>query len=180
VTLSTKVYIHDRVDAHRLFEVCNRLISAPADVRFTDQAETWSSDGRWSIGNEPMQGLCAWLIITYRPDGPLHPEPEGHDDGCGEDCTWQHTPACWAIVDFDTGYSYRDEHGGCGDLHARLVHQLGRLMYAGDVSWSWRNEFTGKLHQGYDGLDALGSGGRKAEGWMRETVLPAIEAGEPA
>jgi hypothetical protein len=177
MTLSTKVYVHDRIDVRRLFETCNRLIGAPETVRYTDKAVTYGD--YWSIGNDPGQGLCAWLIINYRPDGPLLAGPEGCED-CGPDCSWQHDPACWAIVDFDTGYSYRDEHGGCGDLHARLVHQLGRLMYAGDVSWSWRNEFTGELHQGYDGLEALGSGGRKAEHWMRETVLPAIEAGELA
>lgn len=179
MTLSTKIYVQGRLDPKVLFQVCNRLIGAPTGFRFTDKESVGRKDGRWIIGNEPGQGLPAWLMVHYRPDGPLWPEGEPHDkEWCEPECDGAyHDPPCYALVDFDTAYGYRDELGGCGDLHARLVESLGRLLDEGSVPWSWRNEFTGEVHRGYDGLDELGTGGREAADWFENVVRPAIESG---
>lgn len=89
------------------------------------------------LRNDPGQGLCAWLWITENLEGvPL-------------------------TVDFDTAYGYHGPEGGCGDLHVRLVRQLGAWLDERGVRWSWLNEFTDEVFQGTDGLETLGT-------WPRE------------
>src|SRR5690242_14095966 len=83
-----------------------------------------------SIMNLPGQDLCAWLIIDYEKS-PME-------------------------VSFDTAYGYRGPEGGCGDLHARLVRELGAWLDGRRVRWSWLNEWTGEVHEGYEGLSELG------------------------
>lgn len=165
VTLSTEVYIHDKVDAREVWEYCNELIGATPTVRFTEDESGFHN----GIG----QGFSALLSVS-RSDG----EPEAHDEWCDEDCSGKyHKLAHWVLVDFDTGYSYRGDNGeGCGDLHALLVAKLGKWLDAKGLRWSWRNEFTGDVHQSYDGLSELGSGGREASSWFFNTVLPVIAA----
>jgi len=83
-----------------------------------------------SIMNLPGQDLCAWLIIDYgkRP----------------------------MEVSFDTAYGYSGPEGGCGDLHARLVRGLGEWLDGKGVRWSWLNEWTSEVHEGYERLTELG------------------------
>jgi hypothetical protein len=145
-------------------------------------------EGRpWSRDNEADQGLPAWLMSAYRPDGPLVAEDPGHDEYCSipenpdyydedEPCDGGgHDRVCWMSVDFDTTYSYRDVRGwGCGDLHAAMVAELGAWLTAKNVRWEWRNEFTGDVHVGTDGLGELGARGAEAQDWMRTMVIPAI------
>ena len=105
------------------------------------------TDDNDSIANDPGQGLCAWLIVYHRDQ---------------------------VEVSLDTAYGYDADGEGCGDLHARLVAQLGHWLDGKGIRWSWQNEFTGEIHEGYEGLADLGSGGAEASTWFREIVAPAL------
>jgi hypothetical protein len=171
VTLSTYVYVKDRVDHRAMFTRCNQLIGADEGTKFREDDD--------SIHNLPDQGLCAWLLI-YHGHGEPHTTPEAaarHDEDCEPDCDGDHYDrACWARVNFDTTYSYSGPDGGCGDLHARLVAELGAWLDERGIDWEWRNEFTGQVHQRYDGLTELGGGGAEASDWFRNIARPAIMA----
>ena len=66
---------------------------------------------------------------------------------------------------------------GCGDLHARLVAELGIWLDQRGKRWKWENEFTGEIHEGYEQLIQLASGGFEATAWFRTMVVPAIQSG---
>ena len=179
MTLSTYVYVQDRVDIGQVFAKCNQLIGADEGVRFSD-SESWQGGGARTLANEPGQGLCAWLLVTYRPGSPLTtPQEAGqHLEDCEPDCDGadHYDRACWLQVNFDTAYSYSGPDGGCGDLHARVVAELGQWLDERGARWEWRNEFTGEVHQGYDSLTDLGTGGAEASDWFRNIAAPAIAA----
>jgi len=190
MTLDTRMYVHDPIDHKALFDHCNTLIGAVSPVSTDSQDETWRKGesfvepgNPWSIRNRLGQGFCALLDISYRPNAPLRTDEQAaeHDDEiCDEDCggDW-HPPACWIEVSLDTAYGYRGDNGeGCGDLHARLVGELGLWLDGQGIGWSWMNEFTGEVHGGgsrYRELVGLASGGFEATAWFQTTVLPAIE-----
>lgn len=171
MTLDTCVYLHDRIDYREVFVRCNQLIGADEGTRFTDK------DG--SISNSPGQGLCAWLYVYHKGEAPLlragehsrycEPDEPGEDDMPHSTC-FPH----WLSVSFDTAYGYKGPDGGCGDLHARLVAELGQWLDGKGVAWSWLNEFTGTVHQGYDGLTELAGDGARASEWYRDIAAPAI------
>jgi len=164
MTLSTEVYIHAPVDHRALFLRCNQLIGANEATRWTDNGS--------SIGNKIDQGLCALLNISYG-----HRPAEAHDEWCEDDCTGTyHDPENWAVVDFDTAYGYNHNGERCGDLHARLVAELGAWLDDKGLDWSWRNEFTGEIYHRYDGLTGLCEGGAEATAWFRDFAAPAIAA----
>lgn len=190
MTLSTNVYIVDPVSPHELFRFAQSLLT-----RYDDQGrpanrqicgdkprhDVYGEPGTWAIGNELGQGLPAILDVAYRPGGPLRTAEQAaeHDKWCEEGCTGQyHSRACWADLDLDTAYGYRNADGmGCGDLHAALVAEIGKWLDQRGIRWEWRNEFTSEVHGGedrYDRLVDLCSGGFEAAAWFRTTVAPAI------
>jgi hypothetical protein len=83
------------------------------------------------------------------------PPAAPHTEHCAPDCGYQHAPACWIEAVFDTDDSYRDDHGGPGTLHQRLVTCLGQWLDAQAVRWSWRNHGDGIIHDHHDGLAGL-------------------------
>lgn len=168
MTLNTRIYVLDPVDYREVFLKCNQLIGSHEGIKWTDK------DG--SVWNHLGQGLCALLDVDYTgiPEG-------GHEKYCEPDDPDESHRTCFARhleVSFDTSYSYRDELGGCGDLHARLVAALGHWLGERGVRWLWQNEFTGEIHEGYDQLGELGDGGAAAAEWMAGAVLPAITGSE--
>lgn len=185
MTLDTRMYVLDRVDHRAMFQRCQELIGA-TDARTSDEQDPTYRNGQrivepgspWTLMNEPGQGLSAWLMMHYRPGAPLRSAEQaaGHDEYCEEDCSGrEHRPACWLEISFDTAYGYRGPGGeGCGDLHARVVAELGQWLDKAGVRWSWRNEFTGEVHTGYDRLVDLMSGGFEATAWFQTSALPAI------
>jgi hypothetical protein len=191
VTLSTHVYVLDEIAAEEAFHFCRELLGCTPRISFTNQQELLrygpdserivKPDGYWTICNDAGQGLPAWLLVNYRPGAPFRTQEQAakHDEWCEPDCDGVYHPvACWLDIDFDTAYSYADEHGGCGDLHARLVARLGLWLDAKGVRWSWRNEFTGDVHGGEDRYDRLGEllqSGAHARTWMETVVMPAIQ-----
>lgn len=192
MTLSTNLYVLDPVDIPQLFRFCQELLTAnddrvppqqPEDQVSVDK-ESWQGNGIRSLRNEIGQGLPAILDISYRPDGPLATEEQSK--ACTDDCEpedeYHHHPhACFADIDFDTAYGYRDSQGrGCGDLHAVLVSEVGKWLDERGVRWEWRNEYNGDVHGGedrYARLIDLVSSGFEASAWFRTSVLPAIAAG---
>lgn len=195
MTLSTNVYILDEIAVEELFRFAQRLLTTYDDrpVPQSPDQQVWRDEERSGIWNEPGtrvirnelgQGLPAILDIDYRPGGPLRTAEDAakHDEDCEPDCDGKyHSRACWADLDLDTAYGYRDSRGwGCGDLHARLVAEIGKWLDERNVRWEWKNEFTGDVHGGddrYERLIELVSGGFEASAWFRSSVLPAIAAG---
>lgn len=168
MTLDTRVYLHDRADYREVFIKCNQLIGADEGTAFEDKPG--------NIWNKPGQGLCA-LLDVYHGDGAPLVKPGEHDrycDGEADDCLEPCGVPRWLEVSFDTGYSYEGPDGGCGDLHARLVAELGHWLDGKGIAWSWCNEFTEEVFRGYDRLTDLGSGGAEASTWFRDIVAPAL------
>jgi len=198
VTLSTNVYVLDAVEIADLFRFGQELLAKyddrtppmSADDQQWSEREGWRGNGSMMISNKIGQGLPAILDVTFRRGGPLTTAEQAA--ACTEDCDpdseeygpdgyHYHPRACWANLDLDTAYGYRDARGrGCGDLHAVLVAEIGNWLDERGVRWEWKNEFTGDVHGGddrYERLIELVSGGFEASAWLRTTVLPAIAAG---
>lgn len=194
MTLSTNIYVLDPVDVLELFRFAQGLLAKYDDrsgwsdsgrQEWTDQdrCSIWGEPGTRTIANRIGQGLPAILEIAYRPEAPLRTAEQAAacSADCDDPCDGDHyRRACWADIDLDTAYGYRDIRSwGCGDLHAVLVAEIGNWLDERGVRWEWRNEFTGETHGGedrYERLIDLASSGFEASAWMRTSVLPAISA----
>lgn len=197
MTLSTNVYVLDPVDVHELFRFCQELLTQYDEGRHLPPERQVMSDGpgsvyrnggfiddpdgRRRIANQLGQNLPAILDIDYRVGGPLREAQTECDDDCNPDeCSGRyHERACYADVDFDTAYGARFSFGGCSELHALLVSDLGQWLDAKGIRWEWRNEYTGDVHGGderYTALAGLLDSGDKAMDWFRNCVLPAVPA----
>lgn len=197
MTLDTRVYVVDEIDLRELFTKCQSLLTPYDEQRRAPERQA-SKLSPTSLINECGQGLPAWLMIYTGGERPYRTEEQSreHDPSICDlptspwivDCDdptieWEfctetrHGEPCWYEVSFDTAYGYRGPDGmGCGDLHARLVGELGAWLDAKGKRWKWRNEFTGEVHEGYDALIELASGGFEASAWFQSTVVPAIAA----
>lgn len=152
MTLDTKIGLMAPVPLESLRDRCNELLGA-ADAKPMGP-EAWYSETRWVYGNAGNQGLPAWLMIYYSPDGPL-PEEEDRDE---IEEQYRNPTGMVMEVSFDTAYGYRGPNGsGCGDLHAWLVSELGAWLDERRVPWCWQNEFSGEWFFGTEGLDQLGN-----------------------
>ena len=190
MTLCTHVYIHEEIEPMLVFAKCRDLLgcdkthTAKFDFRFGEGEE-------WTVLNEAGQGLPALLYLEFCPGQALRTpsESRAHGKYCEDGCDGSsHDPPCWIDVSFDTAYGYVDENGeGCGHLHVRLLAELGawierapsggrRSGTPSGARWSWRNEFTGEVHEGPDRLYELVDSGEKAHDWFTNVVRPAIEA----
>jgi hypothetical protein len=108
---------------------------------------------------------------AVRRCAPLEQAAAYDEDSAGAD----RQQACWLDVDFDTGYGHRDAQGGCGELHARLVAQLGRRLDSKGIAWSWKNEFSGEVHDGPDRYERLVDLCHRSvanQEWFRNMVWP--------
>jgi hypothetical protein len=186
MTLNTNVFVLDPINPHELFAAVLAIVAAESGQ--TPEMCRTEDDGKGTLETTVGQGLCAWFRLRYNGDGPLYTAEQRaariaiHDKWCETDCdgSGHYDPdlflsrPCAVKFDLDTGYSYRDTKGGCGDLHARIVGAAGAWLDARSVRWEWENEFTGDVYTGHDGLDTLGTGGEEAANWMRTSVLPAL------
>lgn len=183
MTLSTDLVIVDPINPKKVFDFALALL-----------AEDFSGDPTWDYtrkgdGRYPAstshyattcgQGLAAWLFVHHGDDGPLYLYSEEEAQEYREDDPAWEAPACNAHcvrIDWDTGYSYRNQRTGegCGDLHARFVATVGRWLDEQGKRWWWNNEFTGEWFWSAEGLETLGDSGKAAKTWMETTVLPAI------
>lgn len=167
MTLSTNLYVLDKTDLEELFA------KAIADLGGTELTEDREWYGARVRQTRPGQGLPAWLMVHYQPDGPLQPNvvPETEDEG--------RQTACYYRVNWDTGYGYDRNGEGCGQLHARLVASLGHWLDQRRISWAWSNEFTGDIYLGPAGLHTLAGGGTAAREWLANVVMPVITGRHP-
>ncbi len=196
MTLSTNIYVLDPVDVKEMFHFCQGLLTRydeplhrpPAEQRWRDRPSQRWNGTEWvedpdlrSISNEIGQVLPGILDIDYRASGPLREAQTECDEGCDpDDCSGRyHARACFADVDFDTAYSSKFSFGGCSQLHALLVSNLGQWLDGRGVRWEWRTEYTGEVFGGderYTSLTTLLDSGVKAMEWFNDVVLPAIPA----
>lgn len=192
MTLSTNVYVLDEVDVRELFKFCQGLMTKYDEGRSLPPERQVMSDGPGEtyydqedqtgvrrIANRLGQNLPAILDITYREGGPLRAAKLGCSKWCDEPCDDEHARPCFADVDFDTAYGARFSFGGCSELHALLVSDLGQWLDERGVRWEWRNEYTGEVFGGderYTALASLCDSGDKAMDWFRNVVVPAIPA----
>lgn len=167
MTMTTFVYVLDEMRPKDLFLKCNQLIGATETTEFrNEQVKSWRKGigkpepgNAWSISNKIAQGLCAALDVYYRPDTPLRAADNGCEWYCDPGCDDEHTnPACWLEVSFDTAYGWRGKNDEkCGDLHAKLVAQLGQWLDERGIQWSWRNDHHGGVRSDYESLSDLRS-----------------------
>lgn len=199
MTLNTRIYIQDKIGHAEVFAFCQELVAEFDEAKRT-ASEQVSNDEEWGsyrvLMNQVGQGLPAWLMLYYRPTGMLNSPEESseHSENCNlpssryydadePDCggtnSYTHDPAHWLKVSFDTSYGYnnREKGWGCSDLHSYYITRLGAWLDERKIPWSWQNEFTGKIHTGYDGLKEFGQNGMDAAQWFTGTVLPAIASG---
>ncbi len=142
MTLSTSIRIIEPHPVQEIFDVCNALLGAVSPK--TSHEDCPYDPGLRQIMNEPGQGYDAWLIVEYGADSPI-PAVDG-------------APECAIDVDFDTSYSYQNDNGGgCADLHAWFIRELGRGLDARGLTWYWQNEFTGEWHPSSDPVTSLGN-----------------------
>lgn len=179
MTLSTDVYIHGEVnsiDALWSMILAGLMDEAPEFHSLPIVKERAPYSGEHTVRETiPAQGLPAWTALHYT-DGPLQGTDQPaweEDEGEPEPPT---IPAHHYRVNWDTGYAYRDDKGGCEALHARLIFALGSYLESLGVTWSWQNEFTGEIFPGYEGLESFIGDGEKARDWYREVVVPAMQA----
>ncbi len=183
MTLATHVYVLDPIPPSDVLDKCRELLGATAAHRIQDR-DSYSEDGARVLGHPPGLGLPALLSIEHR-NGEALRTPESiklHGRYCDPDCDGSDHDdrPCWLDVDFDTSYSYEDAHGGCGELHARLIAELGSWLDARGVRWEWRNEYTGDVHGGdarYERLLDLCESSKQARDWFQNVVMPAIASG---
>jgi len=203
VTLSTKIYVQGEIGALDVFNfLVHQLLEFDearrdfTDVRTTAEPDTdWRTKqptGLWTMETVIGQGLPAWTMVHYRPGGEYRTEAGAlaHDteicnvpgavyyDADEPVCDGSHhDPACRLMVDMDTAYGFHGPGGmGCSALHGVMIVRLGTMLAERGVPWQWRNEYTGELHSGFDGLDGLLHVGDEANAWFEGIALPAIMA----
>lgn len=185
MTLNTRVAVREPVPLQELFMQCRTLIGAEDDKWQWEDRENWNKDGSRTLGMKGWQGLPGWLMIDYRPDGPLRAkdnEPYFPEDGDEEPETdpEQIRPACAYEVSLDTGYSYRGANGdSCTQLHCRFILGLAAWLDERGYSCRWQNEYAGTWHDpdNENAFKEFLGGGESAMSWFGNVVMPAIESG---
>lgn len=169
MTLNTEIFIHDKVfirdkiDRMELHCFANSLVGGGA-FRVTKS----------KIVNDPGQGLDAWLMVFANEDGtPVHPVAEE----VSPEFNPYPTPAHFARVTFDTGYAWRGALGeDCSCLHASYIVRMHDWLAEHNITMSWRNEYTGQISSGKEGIESLlGMGGETVE-WFNNTLIPALNS----
>lgn len=182
MTLDTRLYVLDPCDADELFHVAQTFI-VPANRLDTCKI----SESETEVRNKLGQGFCAWLIVYRNRNGTPHREtvqPCCTENVCENGvCDPEAYPACYAELSLDTAYGYKGNPGdpirasSCGELHAKILFELGQWLDDRGVSWAWANEFTGERWSGddrYAHLGDLSSGSVQASEWFENVVKPVI------
>lgn len=173
MTLDTRIFITDPLSHREVFNKVNDLLSIP-DTRVEQEGPTdgyWSKYGDYEISNRIGQGFDAWVTSYANQDGSrieIDREPD-------EDGEVDKRPDYYVQISMDTAYGYQGPNGeGCATLHAKVIVDLGLWLHERGVGFSWQNEFTGDIHQGFEGIEEFLDGGEDAQAWFRDVVQPAI------
>lgn len=152
MTLTTRVAIGHPLPVQHVYQHARDLVGTPAGV---DPVVT-SYRSFECIGNPPSLGADALLWIYYGLDAPL--DVEYYDPECNR----PDGVVCLEVC-FDTPYSAVSTRGEtCGQLHARLVREMGAWIGEHGAPWWWYDEREGEWHAGCEGLG--GPGGYREEG----------------
>jgi len=153
MTLSTDMFIQAPVDITALQYVVKCALAEFDEVGRTPDQQAWNDDSAElspSFSTLVGQGLPAWTYIYFGVAGTWAQPHDEVDDG-------YETPMHFARIDFDTAYGYRGENGeSCSALHVELMKRVGAWLDEQSVPWKWRDEFTGIIHDAYDGFDTFG------------------------
>lgn len=181
MTLSTNVYFTTFVEPEALMDFVNEELLHATDPKI-ERTET-------SIGNELGQGFDAWASIEHNKGEKFVHKPwmsdewyaENPDDLAREIARFDEAEGkSYVRLNFDTAYGYSDNGMGCGALHASYIAKLYAYYHMFSLTekdgtvFFWRNEFTDDVFENVDGLETLDEGGREAESWFKEMVLPAF------
>ena len=174
MTLTTRIAIVEPTSVREVFDECRRIIGAQG-ARHRHVENSPYRPGAAKFVQEAGQGFAALLWIYYGADAPLRPDPEYANDP--EERDYYPPVDEWSIeVAFDTAYAYQGPFGGgCGDLHAWIIQQLGRWLHERDLSWYWYDEFNGAWHPGGDPATILGD---PASGRLQAEPPPRAGRGE--
>jgi hypothetical protein len=159
MTLDTEVWLKGPIDSEAAFTLALDAICQAAE-RPQDATSAKVFRAPDQISTRPGQGLPAWLWLDRDPNGgALYP-----DLGVTVSFSW------------DTAYSSREGVNGdvdCDLLHARaLVYVHGHLPPG--VTMKWRNEYTGDVFDGVDGLESLIESGADAQNWFWTVAAPEV------
>jgi hypothetical protein len=171
MTLDTAVYVQSPCDKEELWSEIIRIITRGTMEALVDPDK--DNTRTTTCG----QGLDAWTFMHWGDDDAARmPEPETCDEWCKSDCDRQHEPAHFIKLSFDTGYSFsRPYAGDCSTLHAGYLVQLATFFAPRSISWSWKNEYNGDIHEGLTGIAEFLGNGEHAKEWFQTQVLPAME-----
>ena len=194
MTLSTDIYFTEPVDPQEVYNKVHEFLGIDPEQPERSVRE----DG--SIINTPMQGLPAWILVSYRNGEIVDPETwdeylEDNKSWLGDDPEeleeYRHDfeksegkkPSWYVNVNLDTAYGYNENGIDCNELHARVILQLEAWLASRDQAGTlwWKNEYRGSYAKASD-LKAfsefLGHGAEAAD-WFQNIALPAIASGNP-
>lgn len=187
MTLNTSVYILDPIDVEELFAWGNdNLIkpsSTPRVTRYSIGDLPYSFDStpitHAHVGNDLGQGFDAIFDIDHW-EGALHDAAEEEED---EDMKkyFSNRPKHYAEVSFDTSYGFKESSAhpgisGCDNLHALYVGLLHQHLSEKGVRMAWKNEYSGEIFEGINGIDTLLKDGDDTQEWFHNIAKPTIEA----
>lgn len=116
------------------------------DVSNSD-TDHWGPAGSIHTITKVGIGLNAWCFMWHNEDGSEIPlDDDETSDIAQEDLEYGpiYLPQSYIRLHFDTAYGYRDEYGGCSDLHGRIVTRLAEVVTERGGEYAWMDEYTGE------------------------------------
>lgn len=179
MTLNTQVWLKGPIDSEEAFTLALDAICQAAErPQDAKSAKVFREPNQ--ISTRAGQGLPAWLWLDRDPNGgALYTDDQYDTNDVGSpDRPYLTNFACAVSFSWDTAYSSREGANGdvdCDLLHARaLVYVHGHLPPG--VTLKWRNEYTGDVFDGVDGLESLIESGADAQNWFWTVAAPVIAA----
>lgn len=144
MTLSTDIYIKNKIDRGEVWQFVNQSLGIPPTVKHNVTES--------GIDNLPAQGFMAWVMVHAPASGePERPTAATCDEYCETPCDQQHDPPHWVRVNLDSTYGCNKKTGlSCTDIHKLVMRALRPWLHAKGNSFIWRNEFEGTLHADTD------------------------------
>jgi hypothetical protein len=189
MTLNTAIYLdgaHGREVAREVYDFFNNLLGprpGGEPTQMSKEAMPWSGPGVLNFGNELGQGLPAILDVEFREDAPVASTEQAaeHTEDCewdvkqGSSCDWNHPVVCGILISLDTAYGYTDSYGGCSVLHARyIVDFYTNFVLPRGLSLRWKNEYSGEINEGIDGIEEFLDGGDEAAEWFTGIITKIV------
>ena len=157
MTLNTTFYITTPdIDPHTVWNALLDMVE-PADTLLdrnlyteVDDAgkRSWGPKGSIRTNTQVGIGLKAWCFMWHNEDGSALAYDDEYNTDDPEKVDYDKdilfSPRGYIRLDFDTAYGYHDEHGGCSDLHGRIVTKLAAIVEEHGGKYIWKDEYTGE------------------------------------